>query len=368
MAEYYSNSISRKRSRKRKVYDGKTLALRLLDILATVVMALLIFGTFVVLICQYISPEKSGVLSVVALGAPVIYLLNIVLMFYWMVRWKWWRAVAMIIVVFVGLFYVSRYYKLEVDRDYGTSYIERRYTKVMTYNVYEGVSEGLSQYIKKHNPDILCLQEMNIGTENWNSLTEVYKTTYMPKTGNGGNQILSKFRIIRDGNIADLPRTTAVWADLKIKDDTVRVVSLHLQSTAIRPEDTQFIEKHEYLLDNERDDKLRSIVSRLVENNSKRAVQAEVIADFLSQSPYKTIVCGDFNDVPLSYTYNCIARGFDDTFSKMADGIAYTYNIRYHLLRIDNILVSPQIDVVSYEVDNEVAYSDHYPVISRVKF
>ena len=127
MAEYYSNSISRKRSRKRKVYDGKTLALRLLDILATVVMALLIFGTFVVLICQYITPEKSGVLSVVALGAPVIYLLNIVLMFYWMVRWKWWRATAMVIVVFVGLFYVSRYYKLEVDRDYGTSYIERRY-------------------------------------------------------------------------------------------------------------------------------------------------------------------------------------------------------------------------------------------------
>ena len=366
MAEYYSNSISRKRSRKRKVYDGKTLSLRLLDILASVAMILLIFATLVAIICQYISPERSGILSVVALGAPVIYLLNIVLMFYWIVRWKWWRATTMIVVVVVGLFYVSRYYKFEFDRDYGTSYVERRYTKLMTYNVYEGMAEGLAQYISKHNPDILCLQEMNIGTDNWNALAEVYNTTYAPKTGTGGNQILSKFKIIRNGNIADLSRINAVWADLKIKDDTVRVVSLHLQSTAIRPEDTQFIEKHEYLRDSN-DGKFRSIVTRLVENNRKRAVQAEVIADFLKQSPYKTIVCGDFNDVPLSYTYNCIAQGFDDTFSKMADGIAYTYNIRYHLLRIDNILVSPQINVVSYEVDNEVAYSDHYPVISRVK-
>ena len=367
MAEYYSNSISRKRSRKRKTYDGKTLLLYLLDVLTSVAMALLIFATLVVLICQHISPERSGLLSVVALGAPIIYLLNIVVMFYWIVRWKWWRATIMIAVVVVGLFYVSRYYKFQVDRDYGTSYIERRYTKIMTYNVYEGMSEGLVPYINQHNPDILCLQEMNIGTDNWNALAEVYSTTYTPKTGVGGNQILTKFKILRSGNIADLSRINAVWADLKIKDDTVRVVSLHLQSTAIRPEDTQFIEQHEYLHDNN-DGKFRSIVARLVENNCKRAVQAETIAKFLSQSPYKTIVCGDFNDVPLSYTYNSIAQGFDDTFSKMANGIAYTYNIRYHLLRIDNILVSPQIEVVSYEVDNEVEYSDHYPVISRVKF
>ena len=153
-----------------------------------------------------------------------------------------------------------------------------------------------------------------------------------------------------------------------MKEDTIRVVSLHLQSTSIRPEDTQFLEKHEYILDSERENKLRSIVKRLSDNNSKRAVQAECVADFLKKSPYKTIVCGDFNDVPLSYTYNSIARGLNDTFSERAEGFAYTYDTKYHLLRIDNILVSPSIEVVSYEVDNEVDLSDHYPVISRVKF
>jgi exonuclease III len=36
------------------------------------------------------------------------------------------------------------------------------------------------------------------------------------------------------------------------------------------------------------------------------------------------------------------------------------------LLRIDNILVSPAIEVVSYDVDNDIKLSDHYPVISRL--
>jgi endonuclease/exonuclease/phosphatase family metal-dependent hydrolase len=183
-----------------------------------------------------------------------------------------------------------------------------------------------------------------------------------------GCQILSKHRILRSGEIPNLPRLNGVWADLKIKDDTVRVVNMHLKSTSIRREDTQFLEKHEYILDKDREDKLRSIVSRLADNNCKRAVQAEAVAEFLRGATYTTIVCGDFNDVPLSYTYHLIADNLEDTFSKCVRGFEYTYDTRYGLLRIDNILVSPSVEVVSYEVDNEVKLSDHFPVISRIKF
>ena len=368
MAEYYSNSISRKRKRKSSVYSGKTLALFLLDVLATLLMLMLVFCTITTIVCQYVSPEKSGILSTLSIVAPVVYLLDIVVMFYWVVRWRWYRAVAMIAMVVLGLFYLSRYYKVDIDRHYDTSFVERRYTKVMTYNVLEGKNPELIAYIEKHNPDILCLQEISTAGENWEALSAKYKTTFKDVGNAANNQILSKFRILRSGEIEGLPRKNGVWADLRVKDDTVRVVSLHLKSTSIRPEDTQFLEKHEYILDKERESKLRSIVERLVENNRKRAEQAERVAEFLEKSPYKMVVCGDFNDVPLSYTYNLITANLDDTFSKMAEGFAYTYNTRYKLLRIDNILVSPSVEVVSYEVDNRVDLSDHYPVISRVKF
>ena len=367
MSEIYSNSIGGRKKRKRNTRSGKSVALFLLDLVVTVAMLLLVFCTFTAIICQYISPEKSGILSVIAIGVPIIYLLDIVVMLYWVVRWRWYRAVAMIAMVVLGLFYLSRYYKVDIDRHYDTSFVERRYTKVMTYNVLEGKNPELIAYIEKHNPDILCLQEISTAGENWEALSAKYKTTFKDVGNAANNQILSKFRILRSGEIEGLPRKNGVWADLRVKDDTVRVVSLHLKSTSIRPEDTQFLEKHKYLVDSERRDKLSSIVERLVENNRKRAEQAEAIAKFLESTPYTTIVCGDFNDVPLSYTYNSIANGLHDTFSEQADGFAYTYDTKYKLLRIDNILVSPSVEVVSYDVDNEVGLSDHYPVISRVK-
>ena len=83
MAEYYSNSISRKRKRKSSVYSGKTLALFLLDVFVTLLMLMLIFCTITTIVCQYVSPEKSGILSTLSIVAPVVYLLDIVVMFYW---------------------------------------------------------------------------------------------------------------------------------------------------------------------------------------------------------------------------------------------------------------------------------------------
>ena len=114
----------------------------LLDIVVTIAMLLLLFLTVATIVCQYISPEKSGILSIIALGAPVVYLFDIIVMFYWVVRWRWYRAVLMIAAVILGFFYLSRYYKIDIDRHYDTSFVERRYTKIMTYNVHEGTEEG----------------------------------------------------------------------------------------------------------------------------------------------------------------------------------------------------------------------------------
>ena len=367
MADYYSNDIRRKkRKRSGKRVGGKEFLLFLLDAVMTVSMVALLFLSITAIVCQYVSPEKSGFLSVVALGAPIIYLLDIVVMFYWVVRGRWYFMLTMTLMVFVGLFYVSKYYKLEVDRKYDVTYKESRFTKVMSYNVCEGRKGNLADYIFSHKPDILCLQEISTNTEHWQRLIAQYNSTY-DKFPYSSNQILSKYKIIRKGEIEGLHPMNGLWADLRIKNDTVRVVNLHLQSSAIKVEDTRFLESHKYLVDKERESKLRSIVARLVENNRKRAIQAKSVAAFLAKSPYRVIVCGDFNDVPLSYTYRTISKGLDDSFTRMADGFAYTYATRYKLLRIDNILLSPSIEVASYEVDNKVELSDHFPVITRLK-
>jgi endonuclease/exonuclease/phosphatase family metal-dependent hydrolase len=366
VAEYYTQGIGRRRKKPRKIRSWRTIATFLLDLVMTILTISLVVGSLTIIIGQYISPVKNGIISVISLAAPVLYLCDIVMMFYWIVRWKWWRVVAMTIIVIVGLPYLSRYYKIDIRHDYGTKYVERNFTKVMSYNILEGRKPGTADSILIHKPDIICLQEINTSSDTWQRLSELYNTTYNPAQ-NSPVQILSKYRILRYGTIDTLSRNRAIWADLRINRDTVRVINMHLQSTAIRKEDTQFLEKHEYIYDNERKSKLGSIVSRLAENNQRRALQAEHIADFIAQSTHPTIVCGDFNDVPMSYTYNLISRDLNDTFREMAQGYAYTYDTTYGLLRIDNIFVTPDIEVVSYEVDMNMRYSDHYPVIVRLK-
>lgn len=367
MAEYYTQGIRRpKRRRTTKRRSGREWTFLLLDIVVGVAMAILFFATVTTIIVQYISPVKTGVLSVMALVAPIIYLLDVVVLMYWVARWQWRFVLVAFIPVAVGLFYVSRHYRADIMRDYDTKYVERRFTKVLSYNVREGRKEGLVDTILTIRPDIICLQEIATNSDNWKALTERYNTTY--RDGEmSSNQILSRYRILRSGTIDTLPRYRALWADLRIDKDTIRVVNLHLRSTAIRKEDTQFLENHEYILDNERKTKLHSIVSRLVENNRHRAVQAEAVSKFVASTKHPVILCGDFNDVPLSYTYNIIRRGLKDTFSEMADGYAYTYDTTYGLLRIDNIFVSPSIEVVSYEVYDDMTFSDHYPVVARLK-
>ncbi len=366
MADFYTDGLGRSKHNETTQRGRGEFWMFILDIVISVAMLLLLFASLTIVICQYVSPEKSGILSVVALGAPIIYLLDLAVMLYWIVRKRWYRAIVMSVIVVIGLFYLSRYYKLEIDRIYETKFTERKYTKVMTYNVYEGVKDGLFDYIATQNPDILCLQEINENSYNWMALEAMFGNTTINRSAISGNQILTKYRMVRKGEIEGLTTSAGIWADVKIKSDTVRVIGLHLKSTSISPEDTKFLESHEYLLDSNRDSKLRSIASRLSENNQKRAVQAKIVEMFIEKSPYKVIVCGDFNDVPLSYTYQTIAKDLNDTFSEKAVGFAYTYNTRYKLLRIDNILVSPEIEVASYEVDSKIDLSDHYPVISRL--
>lgn len=365
MAEYYTSGISRSRTR-RKRRSGRSLWLVMLDALMCVLMAVLVAASLVAIICQYITPAKVGILSVVALVAPVLYLFDIVILLYWVIRWRWVSVAVMAVVVFVCTLYSPRYYVTDVMRDYNTKYIERHYTKILTYNIQGDFSDEILSQVKDIRADVVCFQEAADYDGNWAVYTEPYKTTY-----NGsdryGCQIVTRHRILRHGQVGALPRQNGVWADLRIGDDTIRVVNLHLKSTSIRAEDTKFLEHHEYILDNERKSKLGSIVSRLTENNVARAEQAEMVADFLESTPYDIIVCGDFNDVPLSYTYNTIRGDLQDAFVEGGDGYAYTYNTAYRLLRIDNIFLTPSMEVVSYEVDNEQSLSDHFPVVVRAK-
>ena len=84
-------------------------------------------------------------------------------------------------------------------------------------------------------------------------------------------------------------------------------------------------------------------------------------------SPYPVVVCGDFNDTPLSYTYKKIKKELKDAFIEKGRGLGHTYIGEFPSFRIDYILHSDDLETVGYQRDM-VTYSDHYPIKAQLNY
>jgi len=85
----------------------------------------------------------------------------------------------------------------------------------------------------------------------------------------------------------------------------------------------------------------------------------------LDACPHPVLLCGDFNDVPNSYTYFHIKGNLQDAFLQKGFGIGRTYTSLSPTLRIDYLLASDHFRVLQCK-KVELPYSDHYPVITDV--
>lgn len=369
MAEYYRDitSYDDRRPKRRSVVGT------VIDIImgvVTVCVAALFVATLLV---PVLGPEVTGWLSTVGLIAPFVYAAQLLLTLYWVVRWRVAMMIPMAVLTLFALFHISLFYKVALRRSYGEQEYERTAVKVITYNLRSFIGDDGERYldsivanIKKFNPDILCIQECGFN-DMADSLLEPLNT--LPHTVSRAQlspMIYSRYPILRAGRVDTMKNF--VWADLAMREDTVRVFSVHLHTTAISSDDSRYIERREFLDDVNGDEKLRSIVSRLASNNRNRAVQADTLAAMIASSPYPVIVCGDFNDTPASYTYRTVSDNMKDAFREAGRGYSYTYRGFFDLLRIDYVLCSEEFEPLSYGVVDSMRYSDHYPVFVRLRY
>jgi len=110
------------------------------------------------------------------------------------------------------------------------------------------------------------------------------------------------------------------------------------------------------------------LVSKLSAMMVTRAPQAQAVHRYIvDHLDYPIIVCGDFNDTPISYTHHIIAKGLTDCFVAKGRGLGLSYNQKGFNLRIDHILCSEAFVPYSCKVDSKMEASDHNPMVCSLK-
>lgn len=352
-------------------------------LLLTLVLAAALIMAYM---ARYIPPSSGWIFAFAGLGAPLLFVINIILCLYWIIRWRYW-AILPAVVFLAGVGYLPLFFKPSVSKHYEGE--TKGTLGVMTYNVmgflYEDEAgtrrssiDSIGRLVKEFQPDILCMQEFQARSgEQKEQIDSVFGMKYSAvrykkpnsRDGGWGLAVYSNFPILEAG-LMDFPgsNNSAMWVDLAIHGDTVRVFNNHLQTTSVNTSDRDFIQNHEYLSPTQnRDERVRGIASKLRHNYLIRERQADTLAPVIHESPQKVIVCGDFNDTPLSYVYFKIRGRLADTFAEKGQGVdSNTFQGLFNLFRIDYVLHSREIKALHYQT-LPAEFSDHKAVFTRLK-
>lgn len=348
---------------------------------------LLIGITLLTYLMSYVNPVFSGWLSTLGLAYPIFILLHIGFLSFWLYRKKYKLGFSSLICILVGWNYLTA--------SFGVNYfatvpkISENKLSIATCNArhfrYTGqkdISKHRSKitntlaFYKEYQPDILCGQEFRYPYRSNNIAEVLNESLENPRhyaTNKKGLVIFSKYPIINSGNVEvsdeNVVDDVSLFADVQINNNfIVRVYSIHLESNKVTSE-TQNIELDVEKLQTKSTWRTIYYILKSIKNNQKlRADQIKQITKHIDGSPYPVILCGDFNDTPLSYTFRKANNILQDNFAKKGKGRATTYNGNIPFLRIDYIMSDRRFNVLETEILRDYNSSDHFPMISTVNW
>ncbi|MGB1243159.1 MAG: endonuclease/exonuclease/phosphatase family protein [Chitinophagales bacterium] len=376
-----------------------------LSILSSIVFKLNLVAALALLLTYpvpFINPSSFWFSALWGLSYPFLLLINIGFLLYWLLKRRL-QVFLSLIVILLGWNLLTKTIAFNVLQnksevvesveEEGEDASEKDATdvKIMTYNVQnfdlynwtENVDSRnkMIELIQSEKPDIINFQEFYTDDNDDSEFHNVKllvnelgykhysfeKTLTIKTTNHWGLATFSKFPIVGKGRITfpESKNNIVAYTNVAIEEDTVRLFNLHLQSIHLGRQDLKYLkqlslrEKKEEKTDHWKS--FNSIVTKLKAAYVKRGKQASVLADSIKHSPYRVIVCGDFNDTPTSFTYETISSTLKDAFLESGLGLGGTYAGPLPSFRIDYVLLDPSFEVRSTEVIRK-KYSDHYPV------
>ncbi len=331
---------------------------------------ILLFFSLLCALCPFINPSMFVWTAFFGLGFWMIFFANILILMI-LISLKSRRT--LLIPIAALLISIPGFVK---SYSFGESLDEEYQVKVMTHNIavfrnikdksktVSDVKKSFVELVKIQNPDVLCLQES--GKWPKNRASEFSKMTglkYYSFNAITGNSYFSKFPISNVNSFKD--KEISKFADIKKinidNDRSFYLVNCHFNSFGISPEEIEYINDTKNIV---KDSEVygKSLINKLKNGFKRRTESTESLIENLPDDDIPLVICGDFNDTPLSYTYNCIENaGLNDAFITSSRGIGKTYCGSLPLLRIDYFWYNDYIEVVDYKRIKQTA-SDHYPL------
>ncbi len=337
-------------------------------------------GVILLTLLSYLSPVTNPntfwPLAFLGLIFPLLLFANILLVLWWAFR-RHWYALFSVGCLLVGWSHVKK----TLEFPHGSSVNAQNANAVLTiltFNTHEFRGLGkdrfdqkqFSNLIRTQKPDVLCLQEFPLDAPSVKRYSDLLAETgdlrYAYQEKGGTLAIFSRYPIGRKEAKYFTNRANGyLFADIDIKGQNVRVFNVHLQTNAISTITEKMDASDVDLQDRETWQSFSGVLRRYKRSAQLRARQADAIAEAIRKSPFPALVCGDFNDVPLSFSAHTIAEGLQDAFVCKGSGRGITYAGNIPGLRIDYVLAHPDFEVLDFETIH-ATLSDHYPLVARL--
>ena len=360
------------KERKPRSFFGKMIVfiLAVLAVIGVIAMALSIANA-------YVNPKDFIWTTVFGLAFWEILIYNVVVFLLLLLMWsnKIWISVVALLIAIPG---ISKSFSI------GSKSKAENSIRVMSYNVHDfrhvdGVTEKeqfanqVMAMVREHAPDILCCQEFSqfkSGVSRPQCIEDFAKEAgfqyiyFNRKTNYGGNVIFSKYPLTKVAEDSGFGKGNTYGVMVSVdagEKGKFHVANVHLLSYMITDSEIDVLTNAS---ERQNLDTIgKTVLHKLSFAFQKRSEELQTVLNGMPPVGGPIIICGDFNEPPLSYNYRQMQKaGFVDTFTKVGFGIKPTYAGKLPLLRIDYVWANDGVKPLAFDRYKYKA-SDHYPIM-----
>jgi len=360
------------KERKPRSFFGKMIVfiLAVFAVIGVIAMALSIANA-------YVNPKDFIWTTVFGLAFWEILIYNVVVFLLLLLMWsnKIWISVVALLIAIPG---ISKSFSI------GSKSKAENSIRVMSYNVHDfrhvdGVTEKeqfanqVMEMVREHAPDILCCQEFSqfkSGVSRPQCIEDFAKEAgfqyiyFNRKTNYGGNVIFSKYPLTKVAEDSGFGKGNTYGVMVSVdagEKGQFHVANVHLLSYMITDSEIDVLTNAS---ERQNLDTIgKTVLHKLSFAFQKRSEELQTVLNGMPPVGGPIIICGDFNEPPLSYNYRQMQKaGFVDTFTKVGFGIKPTYAGKLPLLRIDYVWANDGVKPLAFDRYKYKA-SDHYPIM-----